>query len=253
MRKRNIVVPNKQFVQSIDGYESYPVQCFLSAIEGQIDKYRACAIEALGSAEKLDIADKILNPVLGNINPAFVDSFDHWDYDAMRTFKISQLQTVFSLDRDSKDSQRIIDCVVSYSQFKFLKSAIDEIMREHVRPYDEGDFKTAILIYRADSFDIDGEIYFEIENPWDGFKYKKIIADIAWPEWVHIMYSDVTLFAKAEGCNSYISLAEYAKMHNVDASTVRKKIQAGNLRAEKPGHDWLIKRDEPWVDLRYKK
>ena len=257
MRKGNKVTTNKLFKQQMEDYESYPVQLFLDVIEEQIEKYRTLAIEALGNAEKLEIADKILNPELDYINHAIIDNFGYDEYCAMRTLKINQVQTALNIDRNAEDSQCLVDYIVSYSEYKFVKSAICEIIHEYVRPYDEGDYNTAILIYRARSFDIDsldleGDIYFEIEDPDWGFAYKQIIANIAWPEWVHVIFSDVAPLEKVEGCDSYISLAQYAKMHNVDISTVRKKIRAGNLPAVKPGHDWLIKKNEPWIDLRRK-
>ena len=49
-----------------------------------------------------------------------------------------------------------------------------------------------------------------------------------------------------------ISLTEYAERHNLDASTVRKKILAGNLQAMKIGRNWCIDSDTPWIDLRKK-
>ncbi len=49
-----------------------------------------------------------------------------------------------------------------------------------------------------------------------------------------------------------ISLTEYAAQHHVDASTVRKKILAGNLPAAKIGRNWCIEDGTPWLDLRYK-
>lgn len=49
-----------------------------------------------------------------------------------------------------------------------------------------------------------------------------------------------------------ISLKEYALLHNVDASTVRYKILNGNLKATKIGNSWVIDKDEPYIDLRFK-
>ncbi len=49
-----------------------------------------------------------------------------------------------------------------------------------------------------------------------------------------------------------ISLTEYAAQHHIDASTVRKKILAGNLPARKIGRTWCIEESTPWVDLRRK-
>ena len=50
-----------------------------------------------------------------------------------------------------------------------------------------------------------------------------------------------------------ISLAEYAKIHGVDASTVRQKVLRGNLPAVKIGRNWIINKDEPYADNRIKK
>lgn len=50
----------------------------------------------------------------------------------------------------------------------------------------------------------------------------------------------------------YITLTEYAKIHGVRSDTVRQKILAGRIPAQKVGSIWLIKRDEPWLDLRKK-
>ncbi len=50
-----------------------------------------------------------------------------------------------------------------------------------------------------------------------------------------------------------ISLAEYAARHHIDASTVRKKILAGNFPATKIGRNWCVEDSTPWVDLRCKR
>ena len=50
----------------------------------------------------------------------------------------------------------------------------------------------------------------------------------------------------------YVSLPEYAKLHDLEESTVRKKILAGNFPAMRIGNRWAIKKDEPWIDLRRK-
>lgn len=48
-----------------------------------------------------------------------------------------------------------------------------------------------------------------------------------------------------------ISLAEFARLHNLDPSTVRKKAERGNWKtAVKIGRNWLIDRNEPHTDLR---
>lgn len=49
-----------------------------------------------------------------------------------------------------------------------------------------------------------------------------------------------------------ISLKEYAQLHNVDPSTVRHKVLRGNLNAFKIGRNWVIDKNEPYNDLRYK-
>lgn len=49
-----------------------------------------------------------------------------------------------------------------------------------------------------------------------------------------------------------ISLAEYGKLHGVSPTTVRQKILAGNLPAQKIGRNWCIESDTPYIDLRVK-
>lgn len=51
---------------------------------------------------------------------------------------------------------------------------------------------------------------------------------------------------------NYISIAEYAKLHNVEAATVRQKILRGNLDAVKLGRNWVIDKNTPYDDLRKK-
>lgn len=50
-----------------------------------------------------------------------------------------------------------------------------------------------------------------------------------------------------------ISLAEYAELHGVKADTVRQKILRGNLKAKKIGRNWVIDKNEPYIDNRKKK
>lgn len=50
-----------------------------------------------------------------------------------------------------------------------------------------------------------------------------------------------------------ISVKEYAAIHFVDPATVRQKILRGNLPAEKIGNSWGIRRNEPYVNHRWKK
>lgn len=49
-----------------------------------------------------------------------------------------------------------------------------------------------------------------------------------------------------------ISLSEYAKLHNVTADTVRQKILRGYLSATKIGRNWVIDKNEPYIDYRRK-
>lgn len=51
-----------------------------------------------------------------------------------------------------------------------------------------------------------------------------------------------------------IPLAEYAKLHNKELSVVRRKAERGGFKtARKIGRNWIIERDEPYVDNRYRK
>ena len=51
-----------------------------------------------------------------------------------------------------------------------------------------------------------------------------------------------------------ISLAEYAKLHGKDPSTIRHKVLRGGFKtARKIGSQWVISKDEPYTDLRFKK
>jgi len=50
----------------------------------------------------------------------------------------------------------------------------------------------------------------------------------------------------------YISLAEYAKLHNVHPDNVRQKILRGNLQAIKIGRNWIIDKKQPYEDKRRK-
>lgn len=49
-----------------------------------------------------------------------------------------------------------------------------------------------------------------------------------------------------------VSLAQYAKAHNVDRTAVFRKIKSGRLQAVKIGSYWLIDKDEPYTDHRIK-
>lgn len=53
--------------------------------------------------------------------------------------------------------------------------------------------------------------------------------------------------------DDYISLAEYAKMHGRDPATVRQKVLRGGFKtARKIGRNWVIDKNEPFVDGRVK-
>ena len=48
----------------------------------------------------------------------------------------------------------------------------------------------------------------------------------------------------------FITVSEYAKRHGVSPSTIRHRIARGSTPAVKPGHDWLIDEDTPYIDGR---
>lgn len=51
-----------------------------------------------------------------------------------------------------------------------------------------------------------------------------------------------------------ISIGEYAKMHNVTPDTVRQRANRGVFKtARKIGRNWVIDKNEPYVDNRKKK
>ena len=51
-----------------------------------------------------------------------------------------------------------------------------------------------------------------------------------------------------------ISLAEYAKLHEREPATVRQKVLRGGFKtARKIGSQWVIDKNEPYTDLRFKK
>ncbi len=53
--------------------------------------------------------------------------------------------------------------------------------------------------------------------------------------------------------DNLVSLAEYARMHGKAYRTVRQKAELGNFRtARKIGRNWVIDRDEPYIDYRKK-
>lgn len=50
-----------------------------------------------------------------------------------------------------------------------------------------------------------------------------------------------------------ISLSDYAKLHNKEASYIRRRAVAGQFKtAQKIGRNWIISEDEPLFDLRFK-
>lgn len=56
--------------------------------------------------------------------------------------------------------------------------------------------------------------------------------------------------AKKDG---YVTLKEYAAMHNLDVSTIKKKITAGLFpEAEFLGTGYVIPANAPWIDRRLK-
>ncbi len=53
--------------------------------------------------------------------------------------------------------------------------------------------------------------------------------------------------------DNYISIAEYATLHGVSAQTIKKKCQRdGFATAKKIGRNWVIDKNEPFVDNRVK-
>lgn len=51
--------------------------------------------------------------------------------------------------------------------------------------------------------------------------------------------------------DDYISLAEYARLHGKDSSTVRQKALRGGFKtARKIGRNWMIDKNEPYIDER---
>lgn len=50
-----------------------------------------------------------------------------------------------------------------------------------------------------------------------------------------------------------ISLAEYARRNGIDPATVRQRVNRGAYRtARKIGRNWVIDKNEPHVDHRFK-
>lgn len=53
---------------------------------------------------------------------------------------------------------------------------------------------------------------------------------------------------------NYISLAEWAEAHGIDPATARQRAGRGAFdTAVKIGRNWVIDKDEPLIDRRYKK
>jgi excisionase family DNA binding protein len=50
-----------------------------------------------------------------------------------------------------------------------------------------------------------------------------------------------------------ISISEYAKLVGVSPDTVRQKILRENINATKIGRNWVIDKNEPYVDSRVRK
>lgn len=51
--------------------------------------------------------------------------------------------------------------------------------------------------------------------------------------------------------DDYISLAEYARIHGRDPATVRQKALRGGFKtARKIGRNWMIDKNEPYIDER---
>mgnify|MGYP000917328233 CR=1 FL=1 len=50
-----------------------------------------------------------------------------------------------------------------------------------------------------------------------------------------------------------ISIAEYAKIHEVTSDAIKKRCQRGTFKtARKIGRNWVIDKNEPYVDNRVK-
>ena len=51
---------------------------------------------------------------------------------------------------------------------------------------------------------------------------------------------------------NYVTVKEFAELNGVLPNTVRQKILRGRLKAVKVGRDWLIEKDTPYTDGRFK-
>lgn len=55
------------------------------------------------------------------------------------------------------------------------------------------------------------------------------------------------------GSEEWISLVEYARINGIDPATVRQRVNRGAYRtARKIGRNWVIDKNEPHVDHRFK-
>lgn len=78
-------------------------------------------------------------------------------------------------------------------------------------------------------------------SPFQSFMYlKRVSGRTKSNEVKYILTSDL------------IPLAEYARMHGKEPSSVRRKILRGNLEAVKMGRNWMIDKNTPYEDYRKK-
>ena len=55
------------------------------------------------------------------------------------------------------------------------------------------------------------------------------------------------------GNEELVSLAEYARLNGIDPATVRQRVNRGAYRsARKIGRNWVIDKNEPHVDHRFR-
>lgn len=51
--------------------------------------------------------------------------------------------------------------------------------------------------------------------------------------------------------NNYVSVAEYAAIHNVSHITIQKRCRRGSFSsARKIGRNWILDKNEPFIDRR---
>jgi len=54
--------------------------------------------------------------------------------------------------------------------------------------------------------------------------------------------------------NELIGLTEYAKLHGITGDTARQRAARGVFKtARKIGRNWVIEKNEPYIDNRFKK